>query len=108
MNNKTSKKLLWLFSHWTHSVAEANPKLEPENLHLNSKCSVTVVKLTNGLLAAPRTSDPRLPGNMSVFTAAGRPTPLLFDARAKKFSGLANIIGEITWQTKHQQAYTLC
>lgn len=62
------------------SGAEANLKLEPENLHFNSKRSVTVVKLTNGLLAALRTSEPRLPGNMSAFTAAGRATPLLFEA----------------------------
>lgn len=62
------------------SGAEANLKLKPENLHFNSKRSVTVVQLTNGLLAALRTSDPRLPGNMSAFTAAGRATLLLFEA----------------------------
>lgn len=42
--------------------------------------------------------------NKSVFAAAGGGTTwLLFEARAKKFSGLANTVGEITWQTKYNR-----
>lgn len=41
--------------------------------------------------------------NMSVFAAAGGGDPAALWSPSQKFSGLANTVGEITWQTKHNR-----
>lgn len=67
------------------------------------KSRMIVVKLTTSLLAVPCTSDPRLSRTCLYSLLQRGTTPLLFEAGAKKFSSLANTVGEITWQTKHNR-----
>lgn len=74
------------------------------NKSLNTTLSTTAVKLTNGLLAALCAPDACLPRtSLYLLLRGGGTTWLLFEARAKKFSGLANTVGEITWQTKYNR-----
>lgn len=71
------------YTKYDCAVLQCLAKTTSTNCWTNPARVMMVVKLTNGLLAALRTSALRLLSNMSVFVVARGATPLLFEAAAK-------------------------
>lgn len=103
-NLQSPVKCIWPESICANSFQLISSYWQNFTRSLNTTLSTTVVKLTNGLLAALCAPDACLPRtSLYLLLRGGGTTRLLFEARAKKFSGLANTVGEITWQTKYNR-----